>query len=601
MLKAELTPTILVDDAKRPAIALAPLRPVGRLRSIALLLRITSFLLRLVWMTKIRRLPPAAVAAHVRIFFEDLGGLWIKAGQILSLRTDLLTREMADELSNLQFRAFGFSPEVSRKIIEDGLGRPLSDVFDEFEELPFAAASIAQVHRAHLRAENVSVVLKVQRPDIAELFQRDLKVIGHLVKLFGSLPAVSYIKWDGMMYELHRIVQEEVDYRYEAENLRRMRKILREHKIHVPQLFRRYSSKHVLVMEFVPGTLMSDYLQVVRADPDRAERWRIENNIDARRVGSRLLRSVYRQMFEDNLFHGDLHPGNIMLLKNSRIALIDLGAVGSLERKFLYLYQEQTKAFAQADFSKAFDYYLMMADSIPVFDISQFKAEAVAVVRAWEARTHMRNLTYYEKSVTGGVGLELGEIARKYKVSLSWQFLRVGRALGTVDASLAVLLGNANPNKIMRKYFSQLRRRAIRRLLSGELFTTLGNSMAEIGQIKTYTADWLRQQSIRFEGVESTASYLLRIGMNAFRIALSVVGVVLFFGFLNRHYPRVAAPIDAHIGAFNSAAKLLPRSLPLEFEVAALLVVAMLFWLAGRVKGHLKIETVRLPNGRLDT
>jgi ubiquinone biosynthesis protein len=601
MLKERLIPTPLVLEKERGPIEIAPLRQLGSFRSLTLTLRIFKFLVGLLWAVKVTKKSRAEVAASARGFLEDLGGLWIKAGQILSLRTDLLSREMADELSSLQYRAFGFDPAVARARVEAALGRPVSEVFDVFEEMPFAAASVAQVHRAHLKYEKVWVVVKIQRPDIGIVFKRDLTVIGFLLRLFGRLPALSYVKWDGMIRELDRIVQEEVDYGYEAGNLRRMRKMLRDHKVYVPKVFGRYSSRHVLVMELISGTLMSDYLRVVRSDPARAAQWRTENNVSAYKVGSRLQRSVYRQMFEDNLFHGDLHPGNVILLRDSRFALIDLGSTGSLERKFLSLYQYQTQAFAEGDFSKACDYYLMMADSIPVFEINKFKAEAVEVFRAWEARTHMRGLSYYEKSVTGGVGVEMSAIARKYRVNLSWQFLRVGRALGTMDASLAVLLGNSNPNRIMRKYFHQLRQRSLRKLFSGGLLNMASSTVSDLRQMTGYASDTLRQEAIKFEGMRSTAAYMLGVLFSTIRVGLFIGGAVLVYDFLHQHHFDFLEPVHENIGGFAAVAHVNPSWYPYEIGVAAILGVVVLYWAAGRVKRHLNKEVVRLPGGRLDT
>ena len=602
MLKAHRCPTPLVDPGERRAIQIKPIRRLGKFSSLRLTFQILKFAAGIFWAAKVLRRPPLEVATQCREFIENLGGLWIKAGQILSLRTDLLSREMADELSKLQFRAFGFDPAVARERIERSIGRPIDSVFDVFDEQPFAAASVAQVHKARLRREQVWVAVKVQRPDIDEIFERDLSVIAFLIHVFGRLPSVNYISWDGMIRELHRITGEEVDYRYEAENLRRMRRLLKDHKIYVPKLFRDYSTRHVLVMEFIAGTLMSDYLRASRTDPARAAAWCAENNISAYKVGSRLLRSVYRQMFEDNLFHGDLHPGNVMLLRNSRFALIDLGSTGSLERKFLALYRHQTQAFAEGDFSKACDYYLMMADSIPAFDINKFKAESVEVFRAWEARTHMRNLTYYEKSVTGGVATEVSAIARRYRVNVSWQFLRVARALGTMDASLAVLLGKANPNKIMRKYFRQMQSRTFRNLLSGpSLLTSASGTITDLRQMATSLSDTLRQEAIKFDGIRSTAAYLFGLFFGFLRIGVLLGGLVLLYDFLHQYHYELIDEVDQNIGEFDELTEILPPSYPYEYAVVGLIAVVLLFFIAGRIRRHLNRPVTRLPGGRLDT
>ncbi len=378
-------------------------------RGLSVLAHLFLFGLRMFWLKATRRLSARESARHLRILLEDMGGLWVKAGQLISLRIDLLTNEMVQELTQLQYHAYGFNAQISRKIIQDTLGRPLEEVFDVFEDLPFAAASISQVHRAHLRREDIWVAIKVKRPDIKTLFERDINLITGLIRTIGKLPAVSFIAWDGMIRELNQIMREELDYRYEMGNLRRMRKILRPHKIYVPKLFIDYSGPEVIVMEMIEGLLMSDYQRVVKSEPERITAWCQENNVNTHKVGSLLMRSFYRQLFEDNLFHGDLHPGNIILLRNSHVALIDLGTVGNLEARFVANYKAQAVAVMEQDYANAADLYLLMADSIPPIDLTAFRADMVELYRAWEARSHMHGLTYLERSITGGVANEVVE------------------------------------------------------------------------------------------------------------------------------------------------------------------------------------------------
>ncbi|MCB0237469.1 MAG: AarF/ABC1/UbiB kinase family protein, partial [Anaerolineae bacterium] len=152
--------------------------------------------------------------------------MWIKAGQLISLRTDLLSREMANELSQLTYLTNGFEPDIARQVVEDELGRPIEDVFDVWDAHPFAAASISQVHRARLRSNGVWVAVKVQRPGIKQVFARDLKLISRILRMMKRMPGLGFITWDGMIRELERMMTEEVDYRYETANLRRMRKLL---------------------------------------------------------------------------------------------------------------------------------------------------------------------------------------------------------------------------------------------------------------------------------------------------------------------------------------------------------------------------------------
>ncbi|MBV8161664.1 MAG: AarF/ABC1/UbiB kinase family protein, partial [Acidimicrobiia bacterium] len=353
MLDPDLVPSPLVPASETGRVEIVAVRTAGRFETLRLVRHMVGLGLSLLWLRLTRRSTPVVRAQKVRGFMEDHGGLWVKAGQLLSLRTDIFSPEMVDQLSQLAYRANGFAPEVARRVVEESIGGPIESEFVAFEELPFAAASISQVHRARLRRTGERVAIKVQRPGIDRVLARDLKLITLLLRTMKRIPSVSFIAWDGMIRELQQIVQEEVDYRYEVANLRRMRKNLRDHRVYVPKVDRRLSGRNIIVMEFVDGVLMTDYLRVLATDPARVRAWCEANDIEPRRVGSRLMRSFYRQLFEDNLFHGDLHPGNIVLLRESRFALLDLGAVGSVERKLITYYRLMVQAVNAGDYSKS--------------------------------------------------------------------------------------------------------------------------------------------------------------------------------------------------------------------------------------------------------
>ena len=156
-----------------------------------------------------------------------------------------------------------------------------------------------------------------------------------------------------------------------------------------------------------------------------------------------------------------MHPGNIILLRNNRFALIDLGAIGSVDSNFLDIYANMSRQIATGDYNKGLDFLLMMADKLEVLDIVPFKTEMVEAYRVWEAQTHLEGLTYAEKSVTGGsIAAELAELSARYRVGTSWQFLRITRAFSTMEVSLSALMGNTNPRKILKRYYRRSRRRA---------------------------------------------------------------------------------------------------------------------------------------------
>ena len=278
MLDPCLVPTPLVGASETPQVKIVPVKKQTRLETIRLVLAIYRLAFGLLWQKVTRRSNPDARALRVRAFMEDNGGLWVKAGQLLSLRTDLFSPAMIDQLSQLAYRANGFPPEIARQVVEESIGAPIESVFSFYEEMPFAAASISQVHRARMRRTGEVVAIKVQRPGIDRILRRDLKLITFMLRMAKRVPTVAYITWDGMIKELQQIVGEEVDYRYEVSNLRRLRKNLKPHNVYVPKVHRRLSGKKIIVMEFIEGVLM------IPAWPNPATMTRRGSSVGVRRM-----------------------------------------------------------------------------------------------------------------------------------------------------------------------------------------------------------------------------------------------------------------------------------------------------------------------------
>ena len=597
MVKAALTPTPLIDPADVPPIEIAPQVRPKRRSSFALFFRLIGFAMRLRWQQKVRKRPQAELAAEARDFLEDLGGLWIKAGQLLSLRVDLLSPEMSDQLAQLQYRSYGFDPAAARAVVEEELGATIGQVFSEWEELPFAAASLSQLHRARLRSGE-EVAVKIQRPGIEQLMQRDLRLIVWVLKRMKSVPSVSYIGWDAMIRELTRMLREEIDYRYEISNMRRMRKILKEHRIRVPRVHRRLSTQRVIVMEFVHGVVMSEFMRVKRSDPARLAAWLAANRIDPRKVGKRLMISFYRQLYEEEIFHGDLHPGNIMLLRDSKIALIDFGAVGGLDHHYAKIYAEMARAIAIGDYGAAMDNFLLLCDTIPPMDVSRFRTEGIEVIRAWEARTHLDGLTFQERSVSGGLSLRLADVYRKYRVNPTWQLLRATRSVGTMDSNLSVLLEGENPTKIMRKYFREAQRRQIRGVAKNAV-SRISNAVASASRTATLVTETIRRQAIQLEGAQGKVARVFAVIVAMAQVAIFVLWLFVVYDMLHDYAAEWLGPFERDIGGIGEIADSTPWR-PLWLHIGIILAVTIAFFLAGRIRRILLKRDLRRPDGRID-
>ena len=258
-------------------------------------------------------------AARFRALLADLGPTFTKLGQLLSTRPDFLPAVWIEELEKLQDDCPPVPLAEVRAAIERGLGRPVEACFATLEEAPLASASIAQVHRATTHAGE-PVVVKVQRPDIRTRVESDLALLYYLATLLeATIEETGVYTPSGMIEEFERTVQEELDFSNEARNAVAMAEAARRREfLVIPRVHAELSSATVLTLDYVEGVKVSEVTAA--------------QGFDLEKVARNVIESAFRQLFEDGLFHGDPHPGNILVLPGNRIALLDFGLVGKLAR-----------------------------------------------------------------------------------------------------------------------------------------------------------------------------------------------------------------------------------------------------------------------------
>lgn len=481
--------------------------------------------LALGWWLAGRRLRggPTAIelAVALRRLFESLGGLWIKLGQLVAMRRDLLSAEFCTELGKLQDRATGFPGELARRIVEEDLGSPVDRVFSEFEDRPFAAASIGQLHRAWIRGGSRAVAVKVRRPHVREAMVADLQFVRVICWLLDRAGVLRDAHLMDFLTELSLAIHEELDYRLEATSIARMRRSLKPHGIYVPRVFPALCTARVLTMEFVDGVLMSEFIAAREADPARVRRWLAANKVKPRRVGRLLHSSLMRQIVEDNLFHSDLHPGNIILLRKSHVALIDFGSIGTLEARFRSLYRILNRAMSDRDFEKVADIMSLIAPTPdPGIDWDRVRRDASVALRRAELRAYAPNLAYHERSLTTA----LLDIARSLAGSgfpIGWAFMRVDRAHVTLDASLAHLLPDVGYLSLGQQYWAEASRRNFGPELRGKVMDGLrrARSVSGAGEI-------VERIDLVGESVRTGAASVQRSTRHAEQVVETAAGVL---------------------------------------------------------------------------
>lgn len=263
----------------------------------------------------------------LRMALEELGPTFVKIGQILSTRPDLLPAPFVEELASLQDDVKPIEFDAVAQVMESSLNMPLDHVFRYFDQVPVASASIAQVHRAAL-LDGMTVVVKVQRPGIRETMETDIALLKHAVKvakwgnsmvLLGKSKQSTVMDPEKILDELWKTTQEELNFLNESANIRRFRELNQAvDYIMVPGVFEDYTTSRIIVMEYVPGVKLSDTgkLQMSGYELDS--------------IGRKLTSHFIKQVLKDGFFHADPHPGNI-IIHQGKIAYIDFGMMGTLE------------------------------------------------------------------------------------------------------------------------------------------------------------------------------------------------------------------------------------------------------------------------------
>ena len=295
--------------------------------------------------TWFERRKQASRGERLRLALEELGPIFVKFGQAVSTRRDLLPQDIADELAKLQDRVPPFEGSVAREMIERAYGRPLSEMFASFDETPLAAASIAQVHVATLPT-GAEVIVKVLRPGMREVITRDLEVLHALARLaVRNSPDARRLRLSDVVNEYHRTVIDELDLMREAANAAQLkRNWAGSPLLYVPEIYWDWCRIDVMVMERIHGVMVSDMQRLLAAGTNIA------------RLAENGVKIFFTQVFRHNFFHADMHPGNIFVLvdtpDNPRYAAVDFGIVGTLDPRDQHYLAENFLAVFDRDYRR---------------------------------------------------------------------------------------------------------------------------------------------------------------------------------------------------------------------------------------------------------
>jgi ubiquinone biosynthesis protein len=345
--------------------------------------------------------------------FRHLGATFIKVGQIMSTRPDLVPEYITSALAHLQDDVGPFPYEDVARTIEEDLGAPVDKIFAEFSHSPIASASVSQVHKARLPDGRV-VAVKVRRPDVVQICTFDLAVMRWVARLLGQIPSLAAVAPEASVEQFGRAIYAQLDFRVEARNNRRFRENFRnEPDVVFPEVFDGFSSERILCMTHIQGIKILD----ARRGPS-----------DPKRIARLGMRALMKMIFEDGFVHADLHPGNIFVLDNNRIAIVDVGLVGKLDSPHRATFARFFAAWASQDADTMARLLYSLAVN-PKDESQAFESFRSAIVD-FMARTWGQRMSEVHP---GKILLDMLGILRRHRIRMAPAFTIVNIAIAVTE------------------------------------------------------------------------------------------------------------------------------------------------------------------------
>ncbi|UAK17240.1 ABC1 kinase family protein [Sporolactobacillus terrae] len=362
-----------------------------------------------------------SLGQRIRLMLEELGPTFIKLGQLLSLRTDILPEQIADELRNLQDQVTPVNVESIKQIIAEEFGAPVEDVFARFDDSCIAAASMGQAHYAQLKSGE-KVAVKIRRPDIESVVANDIEILWDLASLVDKRYewARTYQVLD-LVEEFSTAVHKELDYTLEARNTKKLYSFFRDNdQVVIPKVYDDYSSARVLTLDYINGYKVQDLLERTPAD------------IDKKTLCEWLVRSFLDQALVFGIFHGDPHPGNLFFFSGNKIGYIDFGQVGYLNETMKRDFGDLIIGLMKGNTDMLVRTLSVMTDIPDDLNERQFKMDLDAL------REKYYMLPFKEVHI-GKVVHDIFEVTKKHRIGIPKNYTLLGKSLITLEGIITQL------------------------------------------------------------------------------------------------------------------------------------------------------------------
>ncbi|MHB2020599.1 MAG: ABC1 kinase family protein [Candidatus Xenobia bacterium] len=470
-----------------------------------------------------------ANAEALRTICEELGPTFIKLGQVVSTRPDLLPPEYTAELVKLQDSAAPIDPQIIRDVIENELGAPPEDIFLTFNQQPLASASIGQVHKAVLK-DGTRVVVKVQRPGVAETIAADMEIMRAAAHFVDRRSEVIHKKYDlpGVVEDFANTLLNELSYRREGRNAERLRQNIKSdsnpRSFYIPKVFWDYTTDLVICWEELTGYRIEE----IDAIADRLKLRRAELAVD-------FLNNYLQQIFIDGYYHADPHPGNLRILESGRIGLMDFGMMGSLTREQIDIFANTISALVEKDsFSLATALLELAGQETHDVDFKRFRSDISAYIQTYYSTT-MNDVPF------GQAFNDLIELSARSGLRLPGELAILSKTMWNMEIVARKLDPNANTIEVLKPFSGRLlRERLTPQHLQWTIIKGLLDWRGLISELPERSKKLMEKieegrfrMELEYRGLEQFSQNVLEVG-RALSISVVMAGALLSGALLSR-------------------------------------------------------------------
>lgn len=377
----------------------------------------------------------------MRLVCEELGPTFIKFGQILSNRPDLIPFDLVLELEKLQDNVPPINEKLAKSVVNTELKGDVDSLFAWFDPVPFASASMAQVHKVTLHSGK-RIALKIQRPGIEQIILEDIKVMYNVAEVLQTrIPSLKSFDPIGLIKNFEESIKKEMDFIHESINAQRFYNNITNDKktdqfAYAPKVYQEYTTTKILALEFINGIKV-----------DRLEKLR-EKNIDTQVIARRLIISFYKQIFEYGFFHADPHPGNLLVLPNRHICYIDFGMMGTILPRDIKVFGNLFLAVTKKDVKKIIDALFQLSNTTVIKDRRRLEYD----INEFVEKYYVRDVHDNEMST---VLLELKDIIVSHGLKVPAHFYLFARSMVTIEGVIRKLDANLDQFDMVKPYLSK--------------------------------------------------------------------------------------------------------------------------------------------------